>query len=201
LCLLLAVAVAISSPAAAQEEGGSSSRGISIGGDAIATVMRTHPVAGAKETPTGVGLRGVVSLGLTDDWGIFGALQTVSIRTGSAESLKHGEAGVRFTFLDDSHAVRPYLEGAIALRQIRTRLARPGNTFEGINSSGGAVILGGGTHLFLSPRLAVDVSLVVATGSFRDPRIGGEAVRVLEGTVPSTSLRIGVKRFLASSSN
>ena len=185
----------------AQDDGGSTSSGWSVGGDALATVMRTRPVAAAKETPTGVGLRGIVSHGFTDDWSVFGALQTVSIRTGSAESLRQGEAGVRLTLLDDSFAARPYFEAALAMRQITTRLARPDDTFEGVTSTGGAAVLAGGVQLFVSPRFAIDVALAVATGSFRDPRVDGERARVLEGSVPSTTLRIGVKRYLAGSSN
>lgn len=183
----------------AQDDGGSTSSGISIGGDAVATVMRTRPVAASKETPTGVGLRANVSYGVTDDWAVFGALQTVSIRTGSASALKHAEAGVRLTLLDDGFAARPYFEAALAMRQITTRLARPGNTFADVNSVGGAAILGGGVQLFVSPRLAVDVGLVVTTGSFRNPRIDGERVPVLDGSVPSTSLRLGMKYFLTGS--
>ena len=187
--------------ATAQDDGGWTSTGWSIGGDALATVMRTRPIGAAKETPTGVGLRGIVSYGFTDDWSLFGALQTVSIRTGSAESLRQGEVGGRLTLLDDGFAARPYFEAAVAMRQITIRLPRVGETVESISSTGSAAVLAGGVQLFVSPRFAIDVALAVATGSFRDPRIDGERAPVLEGSVPSTTLRIGVKRYLAGSSN
>lgn len=178
----------------AQQDFGSTSRGLSIGGDLIATVMRTRPVGRTKETPTGVGLRAVVSYGLDARWSVFGAIQTVSIRTGSAEALKHVEVGSRFTFLDDNSPYRPYLEGAIAGRTIRTRLG--GNEDADVTSSGGAVLVAGGVQLFAIPRLPIDVALAISSGSFRDAEIAGQRVRVLDGSVPSTTLRIGAKYFL-----
>jgi hypothetical protein len=181
--------------ASAQYDGGSTSRGVAVGGELLTTVMRAEYASGRKETPAGVGLRAVVSYGLTQHWAVFAAASTSSIRTGGAEGLRQGEFGARYTFLDEEAPARPYIEAGFSRRQFRTNLPRADGTPRTINSIGNGPIIAGGVQLFVNRRFAADLGVAVSTGSFRDPRIARERVPVLTGSTPGTSLRIGVKYF------
>ncbi|MGQ0767397.1 MAG: outer membrane beta-barrel protein [Gemmatimonadota bacterium] len=175
----------------------STTRGWSIGANLNGTSLDAENSesrsGGGLGVRVGYGINRIVTAFLQLDGSAIEIPESVNSQNGISGDwlLSHAEVGARFHFANSLRRWVPYLEVAAGARVVSIEEARVNGQEAGkVNFNGGGITFGGGLSAYISPRVALDVSLKVTGGEFTEVDLGGVALQNLD--IEATSVRFGL---------
>lgn len=173
----------------------SATRGFTVGGGLLGTSVSTD-FGGKDEMDQGGGFNVEVGWGFTPKLTVFLGLSGSEVDPDGnlSDDYRLGQAdlGIRYLFRGTDKQVRPYLEGALSAREIRSDDGDGPNSVT-LKSRGGGLTGGGGVQIFFSPRVALDIGLDATGGSFSEFKRNGVDIPFPDVDATSTNLRLGVR--------
>lgn len=169
----------------------SPTRGITVGAGLVGSAVSTN-VGEETATESGGGVNLEFGYGFSPKWtGLLG-LYSSAIDADLDYRISQVDLGVRYLFRDTDKQARPYLEGALSGRQFRLDVG-DGTSAVTIRANSSGIALGGGVQIFFTPKVALDLGLSYAFGSFSDWEANGVSFPFREIDATSTNVRVGVR--------
>ncbi len=173
------------------QETRSSSTGLTLGASLLGSAVSTN-FENVTVTENGGGLNLEVGWGFTPQLTVFLGLNGSTIEADTEYTLGQADLGLRYLFRGTDKRARPYLEGALAGRQIEADVLDGAQTVT-VKASSSGLTFGGGVQLFASPRVAFDIGLNYSLGSFSDWTANGVSFPFRDIDATSTNFRLGMR--------
>jgi hypothetical protein len=192
--LAASVCIAAATPAFAQDELKSHTRGFVLGGHFNSSAVQVDEEgSGGAEQGVGGGVN--LGYGVSEHVTVFlrGDFANIDYENGDIGSYVLGnvDLGGRYTFGSYLAALRPYAELGFTGSSIHDQVDQDGETLD-VTLMGGAIMLGGGLEYFLTEHVAVDGGLILGKGRFTTANVEGETFDIDEFDYTSTRLNVGV---------
>ena len=141
------------------------------------------------ESGNGFGLK--VGYGFSPLFTLYAGFDAASMDATGGGEYAYGlfDLGGQFNFRSGAHALVPYLDVALSGQAAILDVAGDDLTF-----SGAGISFGGGLKYFVSPALALDGSLTVTRGSFREAEYLGERETV-DATANGARFGLGISWY------
>jgi opacity protein-like surface antigen len=110
-------------------------------------------------------------------------------------ALAHADLGARWSFADPRRAWVPHLDAAITGRAAGQTITDGARSVD-VSLSGSAVSVGGGVQYFLTPKLALDGSVLWSFGKWERATVAGQSVDVPDSeSFTSSRFNVGLKLY------
>lgn len=187
--MLLAISLVASASNA--QDTRSKSTGFTIGGGLLGSSVSTSS-DNTTVTESGGGLNVEAGWGFTPQLTAFLGINGSTIDGDTEYTLGQADLGVRYLFRTTDKQARPYLEGALAARQIRLDVTDGADDLT-IKANSPGFSLGGGVQVFFTPKFALDLGVGFTLGSFSEWTANGVDVPFPDVDATSTNVRVGVR--------
>lgn len=187
---LLLWTLPISSAAYAQEHR-SNTAGFTFGASLLGSAVSTN-FNNVVVTESGRGLHLEAGWGVTPHLSIFLGSYGSAIEGAVDYALAQGDLGMRYLFRSGDKQARPYVEGAIAGRQLRFDETVQFQRVT-VKANSASVTVGGGVQIFLNPKVAFDIGATYTPGSFSEWTANSIRFPFQDVDAPSTQFRLGIR--------
>jgi opacity protein-like surface antigen len=130
-----------------------------------------------EKTQSGGGAGVTIGYGFSPSFMISAQLDLalVTVSEDDEYALAHFDLGARYSFADPRRAWVPHLDLALTGRA-GSQTVTDGRSSVDVTLSGSALSFGGGVQYFVTPRLAIDGTLLWSHGRWDRATVGGESI-------------------------
>jgi opacity protein-like surface antigen len=187
-------------PAAAQSPAPAGPRSNTQGFMVGAHLSGTSLSFEGEDSETGGGAGLALGYGFSPRWMLIANLDLAKVDVGDPEiggsyGLGHFDLGVRYSFANPARSYVPWLSASVGARTASGEVEDGADTFD-VSLSGASFTGGAGVQFHFTPKVALDLGLLVSGGKFSTLKIDDTSLDIDDASnSTSARLNIGIKFF------